>query len=105
MSKHTPGPWTLGSTRNQGRYISGEGWAELAHVVTVLSYGNGSLRKDHTGEANARLIAAAPELLAVLEALANTADNALEDAAGYRHALRMSITTARAAIAKARGEG
>lgn len=71
MSKHTPGPWLIvrngkaGHTyriwrNNHGGKLSpkgkNEGWASVARYVT--------------GEANARLIAAAPDLLAECRATA-----------------------------------
>lgn len=59
MSKHTPGPWKLSHTRIQGFRVSDStGWG----VAVVL--------KDTNDEANARLIAAAPQMLEALEAVA-----------------------------------
>lgn len=63
MTKHTPGPWQYaaklsGSENHKGYYIGSEGWA-LGFVQPGDE--NGEL-----GEANARLIAAAPELLEAL---------------------------------------
>lgn len=57
MSEHTPGPWT----RDHG-LIRGEGGTQIALVAWDI-------------EANARLIAAAPDLLAALE----TAHDILDD--------------------------
>ena len=83
-SKHTPGPW--GVTRLQGvEYVTIDGGRVSVARVSALK----------TGEANARLIAAAPELLAALElALIAIDEDAAPKVAGM----------ARAAIAKARGE-
>lgn len=85
MSKHTPGPWVL----------DGEAW-----VVTVATkrYITCEGRNAEEAEANARLIAAAPEML-----------EALQEA--YRVlSLRnldcdvKALTIARAALTKAEGE-
>ena len=57
---HTPGPWRVEPTSSADRYICAdkpEGQAELAKVYDWAEYG-GAL----PAEANARLIAAAPEL-------------------------------------------
>ena len=78
---HTPGPWH--ATLHQ---VGDENNVRVADCY--------SLEKGHdTARANARLIAAAPDLLAALEALLLLADPC-ESAVGV----------ARAAIAKARGE-
>ncbi len=70
---HTPGPWRI--EPNEGRFcwsqINGDGWGSLAQVCTRLVGDD----FDHPeGVANARLIAAAPELYEALE----NAVNALE---------------------------
>lgn len=58
MSQHTPGPW--GTIWIDGTYVvdANGGKTDIAHV---LNRGN-----PDTTEANARLIAAAPELLTML---------------------------------------
>lgn len=90
MSNYTPGPWTA------------EGWENLvvnAGNVTLAStpgYTNGNLAE---AKANARLIAAAPELL---EALKMAIDWANEVPSPYRDF--PFIAAARAAIAKATEE-
>lgn len=55
--KHTPGPW-----RTNGCYISSN-YGEVGHAYWVSSMPDGM------SEANARLIAAAPELLEALQAI------------------------------------
>jgi len=85
--EHTPGPWRIADSD----CVYGGDNKELAHMV---------------GEADARLIAAAPALLAALEAVVK--DN---DGYCYRcekendHGPACPIPTARAAIAKARQSG
>lgn len=58
MSTHTPGPWTAEPKAKRGAWIKGSTgeWSALACGDT-----------DASANANARLIAAAPELLAALE--------------------------------------
>lgn len=88
MLKHTPGPW-------EARLLEDPQWmvgikGEAFHAVCVTSQGN--------DEANARLIAAAPDLLAACKDLA---------AGRGRHTVREqaqwgdSLERAYAAIAKA----
>lgn len=60
MSAHSPGPWEVRFFRSKSHRIDAPGWNELAVV-----YGNEDDDLDRQGRANARLIAAAPELLAV----------------------------------------
>ena len=86
-AKHTPGPWHLGkegyyfqSVRDQNEHITAD--------VNIT-------RSDGEGGANARLIAAAPDLLAALESMIAKID---------ADKLPISCSIARAAIAKAKGE-
>lgn len=77
--KHTPGPWHVAN----GCQIRGA----KDQIAKAWMMRNGE------GLANARLIAAAPELLNALEAITEAYDTSLPE---YK--------VARAAIAKARGE-
>lgn len=61
MSKHTPGPWRLVNT-NDGPTIAG---AEPGYLATTR--GRFALKPPAEEAANARLIAASPELLGILE--------------------------------------
>lgn len=60
---HTPGPWTL--TRSPGLHDGAQDYAISAKGASVLSeaYGRGALGEWLPAEANARLIAAAPDLV------------------------------------------
>lgn len=58
--EHTPGPW-----RNEGRLIQGPGVVDLCEVGGADLYGYGIA--DAVVQANARLVAAAPDLLRELE--------------------------------------
>lgn len=91
--KHTPGPWEVGSTiESDTQAIIHDGDSVLAILTTIPP-----------NPANARLIAAAPDLL---EALRKMADMVEAEVLGpewvWAHEI---IEEARAAIAKATGEG
>lgn len=92
---HTPGPWKLVPAKNPSyNLVCAEGWHKLARVV-VRMMGHGS---DSTeGVANARLIAAAPELL-------EAAENALHYMRLHKYADQAWADDLDAAIKKARGE-
>jgi len=103
MSKHTPGPWSFWSGYNHVDKIEAQVTAEDGDIV-IASY-NHMIAE---GENNARLIAAAPDLLgsledcvSELELYANT--HHPKGADGARDHM-VKIMLARSAIAKARGE-
>ena len=81
MSKHTPGPWTF---VHEGG-IDGGYFIDAKEDVVVLPRGR-------LNEADARLIAAAPDLLAALKAVMEAAEK-----------WSPAIDQGRAAIAKAEG--
>lgn len=107
MSDFTPGPWLLRTTPTS---------AGLCHIVSAADwrgafiYGDGlrkgvddALPKAQELAANARLIAAAPDLLEALQRIEeywnqDQNETAMADACWH------AINTARAAIAKATGE-
>jgi hypothetical protein len=64
MSKHTPGPWYTAGTFRKVYVVAKEGEREV--IVANSEYACTSSNLDEA-EANARLIAAAPDLLEVLE--------------------------------------
>lgn len=88
MSKHTPGPWLY---KSNGSYFDVGIDNHEDSVIPV--YPTVCIGVPHDQEANARLIAAAPDLLEALEAVVRVADR---DTVEFR--------MARAAIAKAKGE-
>lgn len=67
MNKHTPGPWrTIESTNKTVRTIVGKDFPGQGYIADVnLCRTNDAQEVD--GEANARLIAAAPELLQLVK--------------------------------------
>ncbi len=94
-TNHTPGPWVIQRSRTirpNYAWVCGQDWHELA---TVVVRSPGDKKDDATGLANARLIAAAPDLLAALEELC---------LAPNKHRPEEYWNAARAAIAKAKGE-
>jgi hypothetical protein len=73
MIKHTPGPWT----RGYGNYVYRDdvGQKDGKSLIATCMPLNVTRAELETAFANARLIAAAPELLAALQWLADSADD------------------------------
>ena len=70
MSKHTPGPWYISETGPKWSINVGNGGDSNKHIAMVSCYQE--FTNDHTENlANARLIAAAPELYELLEEIVN----------------------------------
>lgn len=87
MSTHTPGPWCA---LNAGLVVAA-GDVKVAQADRANAY----------TEANARLIAAAPDLLAALKAILNVDNPPVTDPGHVDFPRAMEL--ARAAIAKAEG--
>lgn len=105
MSKHTPGPWEIiGKTTAQGGPLFIESICKDEHVGPIceirsnLKYPGCSQEDANGRNANASLIAAAPDLLEALEELLQLIEIERPD---WQHTEQH---LARAAIAKARGE-
>lgn len=113
---HTPGPWVnhgdakvfsdLGAESGDGRRAdSTNAWAVAECGRGALTYVDGkpTYLSDPTNEANARLIAAAPDMLEVLQALVTAVDEGSFGVFGLdtEHPLMDRV---RHAIAKAKGE-
>lgn len=100
-AKHTPGPWSARQTRLGSWRIEGPRLASSSHrlspivLADVLSHGQ--LPPGET-VANARLIAAAPELLEALQKVSDVYDGPGNNLEWFK-----AIQQARAAIAKATG--
>lgn len=109
QAKHTAGPWTHQTRVGEGEGLGwiGEEREDGIAVADLRPHGSDTPKDkrkpvrrvyDERDIANARLIAAAPELLAALEELLQW-----QFFAGGEHE-NQAVRTARAAIAKARGE-
>ena len=104
-AKHTPGPWTAQRAPKPTRHwvvnIPGD------HPLVVGRTGGPDDIHERDG-ANARLMAAAPDLLAACEASLDAHHNAHDTGLAVRYPVRECehpiCATLRAAIAKARGE-
>lgn len=116
---HTPGPWQLEIRPRTDKpwtcfsHVSSDKWGELAVVVTAME---DEEELSTEGVANARLIAAAPELLEALIGAQKAVISAYSQAHAEwqnadKRAERLDAQvqswreTARAAIAKATGDG
>jgi len=93
--KHTPGPWLVDPERP---YVV----TDDAHNPMDVAY---SECDGQVGLANARLIAAAPDLLAACEAADKWFDGWCASATCCAHTGKEVHLQIRAAIAKAEGEG
>jgi hypothetical protein len=105
---HTPGPWLVNCCTKRGtgfyRHQIANQEGSDADVIAVIEC-NSMLDyppDDPVAEANARLIAAAPDLLEALRQIEMHAGGALEDADPVK-ALQFIVNEARAVLAKALG--
>lgn len=99
---HTPGPWHIGAGNGAGAIFSDEGRMLLTEAggttlfpIATVCYGY----RDDEDEANAHLIAAAPDLLAALKDLLDQADETYPHFESPRGTANRML--ARAAIEKA----
>lgn len=99
MNKHTPGPWRVSETLPHGSNVRGAHGVQVAWCGTNSTYGRngGHYITDDEAANNARLIAAAPELLAA-------AQNALHYMRLHKYADKAWADDLEAVIAKATGE-
>ncbi len=111
MSAHTPGPWHLVMSDNATPHINhehGDDWTDIADLKGRVCVMPAEIMQSFNSLANARLIVAAPDLLAALQNLLDRVKD-LDDA-GPAHemwqsdGLRADIAASSAAIAKATGE-
>ena len=93
MNKHTPGPWTIADGESRRVYLINHGRDAVGETVYT----------ETRNPADARLIAAAPDLLAALKGILREHD-ALQMAEGRTGDRWPAATRARAAITKATGE-
>lgn len=102
MSAHTAGPWHMGAGNGAGGVFPEYGRTRLENGGTAL-YPIAQVNRgwnDAEDDANARLIAAAPDLLAALQALVGEADLGELD---HDDDTRELLDNARAAIERATG--
>jgi hypothetical protein len=94
MSKHTPGPWRAS---NATVYAPNQNAPRQMIPIKIESgWLDGAWESDDEAHANARLIAAAPEMLEALELIDGYDGDAIP--------VSQVRETVRAALAKARGE-
>ena len=98
MGQHTPGPWKAAMPVGNPPFVGNESRVVVQKVGPL----NGPQEES---EANARLIAAAPELLAVLKQALPWVEDILDSLVrvAERGAVRRLSTEIRATIAKAEG--
>ena len=110
-SNHTPGPWALDDKTGSithgdvsfGAPIGAGGFIVASHSVPCIpKHQSERLTNEH--RANARLIAAAPNLLAALTSIMHLYDASVFLDAGRLPSSLLYFRDARAAIAKATGE-
>ncbi|RQC90029.1 hypothetical protein [Pseudomonas aeruginosa] len=102
MSKHTPGPWFINGHERYTKYVEAHIGGGLVQEVAAC----GPTEKPEQQEANARLCAAAPELLEALRIMVNACYPVSTEISDKGHAwciayLDQALPLARAAIAKA----
>ena len=96
MTKHTPGPWTVNPHFNHGAEV--RSLASVAWCSVASTHGASGSQVIDVAEAraNARLIAAAPDLLAALHRISLASQNSMSSKEECGR-------IAREAIAKAKG--
>jgi len=104
MNKHTPAPWHVGIGNGEGSIFSDSGRTRLEDGGTTLypicSYNRGWNADEDA--ANARLIAAAPELLEALIECERCVNELFQETGSHEY---MNVSDlARAAITKATGD-
>lgn len=102
--KGTPGPWSLECGDHTHRYVRVTGADDL---TVFYKYGAGNKADNDRDEINARLIAAAPDMVAVLAELLTEAEDVfvcMADATGIdRHNYPAPYKKARIVLSRALG--
>ncbi len=94
-AKHTPGPWTRNRAINT---------VDMGRYSVICPFGADSKKHVSEIEANMRIIAAAPDLLAALENACNVMAAIVTGDLDGLSPNSPALIESRAAIAKARGE-
>lgn len=100
-AKHTPGPWTIWHRGKHAPIVNSIDEQICTCSLTATRVG-GIASVEHV-EANAHLIAAAPEMWEVCRALLHWADDFSHCSVPWPGTLNEAVSAARAAIAKATG--
>jgi len=105
---HTPGPWTIENCRNEdgSKFLSINGQGPWGSWLADIQAGNINGKPADIGPlhlANARLIAAAPDLLEALEDAAFLMRMAAKIAGPMQDSFKRSAEDAAKAISKAEG--
>lgn len=110
-AKHTPGPWEpikLNSAPLGLWAVNAPGYGGRNPLVCGMEYSKGGPILHAESEANARLIAAAPDLLEALKEMVAGDAEAIEEAQAlgvpFPEEMLATFKKARAAIARATGE-
>lgn len=103
-AKHTPGPWELDDNRRGSHvYVHAKTHGALATVVWQMAQDYREGKPSPECEANARLIAAAPELLNALKDILEHCHFEKKDLDSKRNVNEFRVNAV-AAIAKATGQ-
>lgn len=97
MTPHTPGPWIVDETpgRLVGSIVRAADTRRLVAEVRCAHRENGSKKTDAARLANARLIAAAPEMVALLRDLLPYVESCSDDEPAAKDAARIRALLAR----------
>lgn len=98
--KHTPGPWETDHETEDQSVLGPDGF--MVADCAIFSLMKGAPTEDRC-RANARLIAAAPDLRTMLETMIRYAEWQIREGADHHPTLPSAVDAARAAIAKAEG--
>ncbi len=101
MSKHTPGPWTIKNIQEveTGCTLRGSPY----YFMEILDNEKIEILRASLSEADARLIAAAPQMLEALKAVIGHGYYEPKHPAGQDEVSKSAIALVRSAIAKAEG--
>ncbi len=104
--KHTPGPWKVCEQyTDRAVYPISHPIDNDNQAVSILAEVNSCGGTKEQCQANARLIAAAPDLLSALEGLLKVAEKQIDQSATHEGLLNcQALANTRVALAKARGD-
>lgn len=99
-TQHTPGPWKIGTPGPNGCYTIGTEKGGL--MTAIIAHSIREPKEEQEAKANARLVAAAPDMLEALELYLKSEGNT--DWARKKRSIRQNMVydTAQAALAKAK---